>query len=449
MSNLRLNLLTEKPAMLNGKNLIICRRLKKRVENKTVITAIPQCYLSEVGKSTAQQLSEIKALKQGYKIKNNVPALQNQRISNLHKVKSRQRISCKKSQLFQPNAQTEAKNEISEIELLSVAFQHALEEVSATEAEELSEVEEVNYIRPDSAVADLDKKQEPVESPLTALDTNAVLQEIDAAINLLEKQLQITAAAIKMNEHDNEQFLNDNIKKNGNNPSPADNEYSDDELLDAIPKQDPIIPHVDPLEVQKTMVEGLNHRRLSTDSIFSSVTTSSITTSVSKVNPIVEEIKYGISCISYNVPNFVNLNVTMCFLSMDQQITLSNAISTNTHLKHLTVSFAGVQTKAGVMFARALMKNQSIETVDFQGNSLGNQAILEFAHLLSCNHSIESLNLGNQKNVSPIGLDTEYAFVESLKTNRKIKKLHLTIRNGSYRNSIEKSLMDNSFHSKE
>ncbi|KAJ3314148.1 hypothetical protein HDV04_000920 [Boothiomyces sp. JEL0838] len=394
--------------MLNGKNLVICRRLKKRVENKPLITAIPQTCLSEVGQSTAQHLTDLRNLKQGYKLFKT-----SEQDSNADKANAR---------------------------LLAIDYQQLQDGSGEKEQEGYSDSEdEKHYIRPDSAVADLDKKQEPAESPKSdsPLSTRAVLEEIDAAIDLLEKQLNIGLESSHVETKDVE-----------NEPVVDRQEDAVSDTSKCLPRQNPIEPSVDPIQVQKSMLENMNHRRLSTDSIFSSVTTSSITTSVSKVNPIVEEIKYGISCISYNVPNFVNLNITMCYLTLDQQTTLSNSLATNTFLKSLTISFAGIQTKSGIMFAKALMKNHSVEYVDFQGNSLGNQAVMEFAVLLSRNDTIENLNLSNQKNVSPIGLDTEFEFVNSLKKNHTVKKLHLTIRNSSYRNSIEKSLMDNSFHRK-
>jgi hypothetical protein len=197
-------------------------------------------------------------------------------------------------------------------------------------------------------------------------------------------------------------------------------------------------------EKNLNIVERFNiSRPLSRNSSGPALATSAITSSVGRVNPILDEVLYALNAIRENDPEVTTFDVKNYALTNKQGLALAIALKDNMHVTRLNLSNAGIQNNVAVELARVLKSNSSVTHVNLEQNQIGPQGMREFAFCLQQNSAIVELKLGYQNSITSTGQEAERAFAESIQKNKTLLKLGLAFRNAACRDQADRSITRN------
>ena len=174
------------------------------------------------------------------------------------------------------------------------------------------------------------------------------------------------------------------------------------------------------------------------------VPVSQIQSSVGRINPVHDELLYTIDSCARNEASLTKIEIVDYQLTQNQVSALATALATNTHITTLILEGCGIQTAPGIQLAKALSAPTCrIEKLSLERNALGPQAMKELAKMVAVNQSLQDLRLGVQASISPMGLEAEQWFAESMQKNVQITKLHLVCKSAHCRDSVDRAVTRN------
>jgi Ran GTPase-activating protein (RanGAP) involved in mRNA processing and transport len=170
---------------------------------------------------------------------------------------------------------------------------------------------------------------------------------------------------------------------------------------------------------------------------------SAITTSVFRTNPVLDEVLYAINAIKDNDPQVTVLDVKDFPLTNQQGLALAESLKANTHVTHLNLANASIQTAVVVELAKALKFNHTVTHLNLEGNQIGPQGMKELAFCLGMNTSIQELKLAYQKSITSTGQEAEHAFADAMQKNMVLVKLGLAFKNAACRDRVHRAITRN------
>nr|KAJ3408800.1 Leiomodin-1 [Polyrhizophydium stewartii] len=172
--------------------------------------------------------------------------------------------------------------------------------------------------------------------------------------------------------------------------------------------------------------------------------TSAVTGAVRATNPILDEILHSLALIRDNDPSMTTFDIKDCTcFTLEHAVALGEALKDNTFLKTLIMHNARLLTQSAIEIAKGLAINESVESADLSGNSIGPAGMRALAEMLETNRGLIELRLDHQKSITPTGTDAEQTFARSLAKNTTLQKLSLSIRDVASRNQIDRSIARN------
>lgn len=120
-----------------------------------------------------------------------------------------------------------------------------------------------------------------------------------------------------------------------------------------------------------------------------------------------------------NDPKLKNLN-----LNNHQEVTVgvledvAKALKSNTNLKHLQLANTQMTDKTAKLFADAVNKNKTLESINLESNFLTGEGIMAIMNVLETNTNLKAVRLTNQSAI--IGSQVEQKIVNSLEKNKTL-----------------------------
>jgi len=172
------------------------------------------------------------------------------------------------------------------------------------------------------------------------------------------------------------------------------------------------------------------------------VPASSVTAPVRATNPVLEEVLHALSLLLADSEELTELDLSDCqvFTSSHAE-SLAEGLTTNIHLRKLSLKNTKLQTDSAIQIANALRDNSTLELLNLERNQIGPLGVKAVAEMLRINNKLMDLRLNDQKSLS--GTDAEQQLAKSLSENKTLQRFSLQIRDMASRNAIDRAITRN------